>query len=204
MDVTQIASNITGSTGRSQSAANLSSDDFFKLLITQLTNQDPLEPTSNQELLQQISSIRDIELSTTLTQSLQRLAGQQQFGSASTLIGQYVTSVPGADGNVRAGVVVGVKFDSSGEPTLQLSTGVELAMNQLASIVSPIQASEAMVGKLVTGFDRRNLAEPEMVEGLVTAVRVEGGGEVFLELDSGDEVRLRDVMTRRATVEGMA
>ena len=112
--------------------------------------------------------------------------------------------MPGADGNVRAGVVVGVKFDSSGEPTLQLSTGVELAMNQLASIVSPIQASEAMVGKLVTGFDRRNLAEPEMVEGLVTAVRVEGGGEVFLELDSGDEVRLRDVMTRRATVEGIA
>ena len=204
MDVTQIASNITGAAGTSQSAADLSGDDFFKLLITQLTNQDPLEPTSNQELLQQISSIRDIELSTTLTESLQRLAGQQQFGSASTLIGQYVTSVPGADGNVHAGVVVGVKFDSSGQPTLQLSTGVELAMNQLASIVSPIQASEAMVGDLVTGFDRRNLAEPEVLEGLVTAVRVEDGGEVFLELDSGDDVRLRDVMTRRATVEGMA
>lgn len=204
MDVTQIASNITGATGTSQSAASLSSDDFFKLLITQLTNQDPMEPTSNQELLQQISSIRDIELSTTLTESLQRLAGQQQFGSASTLIGKYVTSVPGADGNVNAGVVVGVKFDSSGQPTLQLSTGVELAMNQLASIVSPIQASEAMVGKFVTGIDRRNLVEPEMVEGLVTAVRVEDGGEVFLELDSGDDVRLRDVMTRRATVGGMA
>ncbi len=197
MDVTQIASNFTGATGASRSASNLSSDDFFKLLITQLTNQDPMEPTSNQELLQQISSIRDIELSTTLTESLQRLAGQQQFGSASTLIGQYVTSVAGSDGNVLAGTVVAVKFDSQGLPTLQLSNGVELEMSQLSSIVSPVQAGEAMVGRLVTGLDRRNPAEPEVIEGLVTAVRVAEGGEVFLELDSGDDIRLRDVVATK-------
>lgn len=197
MDVTQIASHVTGVTGASRSAAGLSSDDFFKLLITQLTNQDPMEPTSNQELLQQISSIRDIELSTTLTESLQRLAGQQQFGSASTLIGQYVTSVPGTDGNVQAGTVVAVKFDSQGLPRLQLSNGVELEMSQLASIVSPVQAAESMVGRLVTGLDRRNPAEPEVIEGLVTAVRVTEGGEVFLELDSGDDIRLRDVVATK-------
>ena len=194
MDVTQIASNVTGVTGASRSAANLSSDDFFKLLITQLTNQDPMEPTSNEELLQQISSIRDIELSTTLTESLQRLAGQQQFGSASTLIGQYVTSVAGSDGSVQAGTVVAVKFDSQGLPRLQLSNGVELEMSQLASIVSPVQAGEAMVGRLVTGLDRRDPAEPEVIEGLVSAVRVAEGGEVFLELDSGNDIRLRDVV----------
>ncbi len=197
MDVTQIAGNVTGSAGANRSASNLSSDDFFKLLITQLTNQDPMEPTSNQELLQQISSIRDIELSTTLTESLQRLAGQQQFGSASTLIGQYVTSVAGSDGNVLAGTVVAVKFDSQGLPTLQLSNGVELEMSQLSSIVSPVQAGEAMVGRLVTGLDRRNPAEPEVIEGLVTAVRVAEGGEVFLELDGGDDIRLRDVVATK-------
>lgn len=197
MNVTQIASNVTGVTGASRSAANLSSDDFFKLMITQLTNQDPMEPTSNQELLQQISSIRDIELSTTLTESLRRLAGQQQFGSASTLIGQYVTSVAGSDGNVQAGMVVAVKFDSQGLPRLQLSSGVELEMSQLASIVSPVRAAESMVGRLVTGLDRRNPAEPEVIEGLVTAVRVTEGGEVFLELDSGDDIRLRDVVATK-------
>ncbi|MCH7924020.1 MAG: hypothetical protein IIC51_00660 [Planctomycetes bacterium] len=197
MNVTQIASNVTGVTGASRSAANLSSDDFFKLMIAQLTNQDPMEPTSNQELLQQISSIRDIELSTTLTESLRRLAGQQQFGSASTLIGQYVTSVAGSDGNVQAGMVVAVKFDSQGLPRLQLSSGVELEMSQLASIVSPVRAAESMVGRLVTGLDRRNPAEPEVIEGLVTAVRVTEGGEVFLELDSGDDIRLRDVVATK-------
>ena len=197
VDVTQIASNVTGVTAVSRSAANLSSDDFFKLLITQLTNQDPMEPTSNQELLQQISSIRDIELSTTLTESLQRLAGQQQFGSASTLIGRYVTGVAGSDGKVQAGTVVAVKFDSQGRATLQLSNGIELEMSQLSSIVSPVQAGEAMVGHLVTGLDRRNPAEPKVIEGLVTAVRVAEGGEVFLELDSGDDIRLRDVVATK-------
>ncbi len=46
----------------------LGSSDFLKLMLTQLTNQDPLEPTGNEELLRQISSIREIELSTTLTE----------------------------------------------------------------------------------------------------------------------------------------
>lgn len=197
MDVTQIAGNVSGAPAASRSASNLSSDDFFKLLITQLTNQDPMEPTSNEELLQQISSIRDIELSMTLTESLQRLAGQQQFGSASTLIGRYVTSVPGSDGTVQAGTVVAVKFDSHGLPRLQLSNGVELEMSQLASIVSPVQAGEAMVGRLVTGLDRRDPAEPEVIEGLVSAVRVAEGGEVFLELDSGNDIRLRDVVATK-------
>lgn len=203
MDVTQIASNVSAAPEASRSASDLSSDDFFKLLIAQLTNQDPMEPTSNEELLQQISSIRDIELSTTLTASLQKLAGQQQFGSASTLIGQYVTSVADNHGNVKAGTVVGVKFDPQGQPTLQLSSGIELDMSQLASIVSPVQAGETMVGRQVTGLDRRNSAEPEVIEGLVTAVRVAEGGEVILELDSGDDLRLRDVMaTNQNVLEG--
>ncbi len=203
MDVTQIASNVSGAPEASRSASDLSSDDFFKLLIAQLTNQDPMEPTSNAELLQQISSIRDIELSTTLTASLQKLAGQQQFGSASMLIGQYVTSVADSHGNVKEGTVVGVKFDPQGRPTLQLSSGIELDMSQLASIVSPVQAGETMVGRQITGLDRRNPAEPEVIEGLVTAVRVAEGGEVILELDSGDDLRLRDVMaTNQNVLEG--
>jgi flagellar basal-body rod modification protein FlgD len=69
----------------------LGGDSFFKLLIAQLSNQDPLEPTSNQELLQQISSIRDIELSTSLTNSLRTLTEQQRVGSGAALIGQFVS-----------------------------------------------------------------------------------------------------------------
>ncbi len=40
----------------------LGSTEFFKLIITDLLNQDPLNPTDNQKLLEQISLIRDIEM----------------------------------------------------------------------------------------------------------------------------------------------
>ena len=89
--------------------ADLRSEDFFQLLITQLTNQDPFEPTENEDLLRQISSIRDIELSTVLTNSLHLLTGQQRFSSASSLIGRHVTGLPDADGAVMRGMGVGIR-----------------------------------------------------------------------------------------------
>ena len=82
----------------------LRSEDFLSLMIAELQNQDPLQPASNEELMQQIATIRDMELSVTLTDSIRQLAdqqtavngaitalvSQQRFGSASTLIGKYV------------------------------------------------------------------------------------------------------------------
>ena len=89
----------TAAPQNSAAFADLGSQDFLKLMLTELTNQDPLQPTDNEALLRQISSIRDIEMSTSLTDTLQKLAGQQQIGAASSVIGQFVTGVPGADGS---------------------------------------------------------------------------------------------------------
>lgn len=203
MDIAQLTGQAdVGAVPTDRSTAGLTSDDFFKLLISQLTNQDPLEPTSNDELLKQISSIRDIELSTTLTESLQKLTGQQQFGSASMLIGQYVRSLPDENGMVQAGVVTAVKFDGTGKPALQLSNGAELGMESVATIESPARAAEALIGRAVLGLDRRTPSAPEPVDGLVTAVRAGEGGEFILELDTGDDLRLSDVIsTDFATAE---
>ena len=41
--------------------SQLDSQDFFKLIIANLTNQDPLEPMDNQQLLEQIASLRQME-----------------------------------------------------------------------------------------------------------------------------------------------
>lgn len=176
------------------SVTDLGSQDFFKLLITQLTNQDPLEPTGNEELLRQIASIREIELSTTLTESLQALTGQQSFASASSLIGQYVTGIPGENGVVDGGVVVGIRFAEGGRPVLQLSNGIEMPLEQVGTIESPLAFAQALVGREVVGIDRRNPSEPELVEGLVTGVAVAATGEAMLELDTGQDLRLSDLI----------
>ena len=178
-----------------ESLPGLGSQDFLNLLVAQLTNQDPLDPTSNQELFQQISSIREIELSSTLTDSLRSLTGQQRFSSASSLIGQYVTSLPDPTGLADRGVVVGVRFAADGQPILLLGSGAELHLDRLSTIESPLRAGEALVGQKIIGVDRRDLSDPRAVEGVVTGVRMDDGGDVVLELDSGDDLRLADVMT---------
>lgn len=177
--------------------ADLGSDDFFKLLVTQLTSQDPLAPTDNAELLKQIASIRDIEVNTTLSESLRALTGQQNIGSASGLLGQHITSMPDGNGLVQTGIVAGVRFDASG-PVLILSSGVEVPLTNVAVVQPPGRAAEALIGQSITGLDRRDPKNSKPVEGLVTAVKQDGNGEWLLELDTGDDVRFRDVLSATA------
>ncbi len=181
--------------GAPSSFADLGSADFLKLLIMQLRNQDPLEPMGNAELLEQISSVRQIELSTTLTDALRVLTGQQRFASASSLIGQYVTGVSSEDGSAQSGIVVGVRFAEGGRPILQLANGSEMPLEQVSTIEPPLRAAEALVGQAIIGLDRRDPANPELVEGVVTAARIEAQGEVLLEIDTGQSLRFRDLVT---------
>jgi len=175
--------------------ASLGTQDFLKLMLTELTNQDPLEPTDNEALLRQISSIRDIEMSTSLTDSIRQLTGHQQIGSASALIGQFVSGLPGEDGSIAAGLVMGVRFAEGGKPLLQLSSGAEIPLESVASVIPAQQAAEQLVGATVMGVDRRKSGEPEIVEGVVSGVSQTGTGEVLVELDTGANLRLRDVLT---------
>ncbi len=173
--------------------SELGGDDFLKLLIIQITNQDPLEPVSNEDMLRQMASIRDIEVSTTLAQSLRQLTQQQRFGSASSLIGRYVTSVPDGEGQSHSGLVTGVRFESDGRAVLRLESGEEVPIEQVQSVETALHAAEGLIGKMVLGFDRRDLDNVREVQGLVTAVQAGERNEVYLELDTGDQLRFRDV-----------
>lgn len=108
---------------------DLQSEDFFGLLIAQLQSQDPLKPTDNQTLLNQMSSIRQMEQSTTLTKTLSSLAAEQRFGSTAGLIGQFVEgAVKDSGGNSVAinGVVTSVRYEDDGSAILELHNGREL------------------------------------------------------------------------------
>src|SRR3712207_9030077 len=66
----------------------LKTEDFIKMMITQLQNQDPMEPAKNQELLAQMSQIGQLQSATTLQESLKGMVTQNQIGSAAALIGK--------------------------------------------------------------------------------------------------------------------
>ena len=185
-----------GQTERNAASA-LGGDDFFELLIAQLVNQDPLEPTSNQDLLNQISSIRDIELSTSLSDSLTMLTQQQRFASAGSLIGNFVS---GQDqgGQEASGTVAAVRFDASGQAILELEDGTRLSLDSVESIRGGGDAGESLVGRFVTGVDRTDPASPRVIEGIVTEVTKNEAGEMAAELDTGESLPLTSVIDARA------
>src|SRR5882757_1754245 len=68
----------------------LKTEDFIKMMITQLQNQDPMQPAKNEELLAQMSQIGQLQTSTELQESLKSMTLQNQIGSSSNLIGKEV------------------------------------------------------------------------------------------------------------------
>jgi len=71
--------------------AALTSDDFMKLLLTQLQNQDPSEPTSNEELLNQLSSMQSLASSIELGDTLEEIISNQQLTDGANFLGSLVT-----------------------------------------------------------------------------------------------------------------
>ena len=133
---------------------DLSSEDFFGLLIAQLQSQDPLKPTDNQTLMTQMSTIRQMESSSQLNKTLQNLSAEQRFGSTSALIGHYVVgSLNDSGGNpvTVQGVVTGVHFDSDGSAILELHNGVNLPTSKVTEVTLvenlPQEIQQQLVGQ---------------------------------------------------------
>ena len=96
--------------------SEINSDAFLELLITELQNQDPLEPLSNQEIVQQLSQIREIESNLQLTDTLESVRLGQNLAMANGLIGRLVAGLTD-DSEPIAGRVGGVSI-VDGEPRL--------------------------------------------------------------------------------------
>lgn len=94
-----------------------SRQEFMKLLLAQVTHQDPLKPMDNAELMQQISGLETMARLEDLSHSLEAL-GRQQALSAGSLLGRRV-EMDSDDGTVT-GVVESVRW-SDGEPALVVS-----------------------------------------------------------------------------------
>ena len=123
----------------SQSASQLHSkkmelktDDFIKLMVTQLQHQDPMEPAKNQELLAQMSQIGQLQSSTTMQEMLKGLSLQNQIGSSGQLIGKMVSGLDAQD-EQATGLVSSVRV-RDGQVYLELDNGKTLRMDRVTAI----------------------------------------------------------------------
>ncbi len=108
---------VGGAQGTSQGASmakaandTLGKDDFLKILITQLTHQNPLEPMEDKEFIAQMAQFSSLEQMTNIATGMENLANFSMINAVS-FIDRSVSYVDG-DGAVQEGVVTGVAFDN--------------------------------------------------------------------------------------------
>lgn len=130
--ISGIGSATSSSAAASRSIGEISPEEFLQLLITQLQNQDPFEPVKNQDLLQQMSAVRQLQSNIELQQTLEDITLQQQISSAGALIGKLVQ---GLDGNLDRvnGLVTSVAVQS-GQVYLELDNGNHIKLQNVQRV----------------------------------------------------------------------
>lgn len=89
--------------GERQVKQFLDKDDFMKILITQLTHQDPTEPLKDQEFIAQMAQFSSLEQMMNMGNEIAKVSVLLNRSQAFSLLGKTVT-VRAGEGNVT-GVV---------------------------------------------------------------------------------------------------
>ena len=151
-----MSNTINGTTAKTNSSNNLSGsqgiktndtlgkDDFLKLLVAQMQNQDPLNPTDNKESIAQLAQFSSLEQMNNIATSMDALNKSMSFFSqqsaltqGSAMIGKWASGVD-TDGVTKIeGTVEAVKW-LDGDPKLQIrkedGTVVDLEMGLITLV----------------------------------------------------------------------
>jgi flagellar basal-body rod modification protein FlgD len=115
--------------------SEMATEDFIRIIFTELTNQDPLQPNDTSALLDQLNSIRSIESDLKLTEQLQSLVTENQLASASGMIGKFIGGRT-ADLERVTGFVVSV-IKQGEEIVLELDSGLTVPIENVETVIDP-------------------------------------------------------------------
>lgn len=136
------ASSLVDSTVREPTRGfnEISSEDFMSMILSELSNQDPLEPNDTEALLNQISTIRNIESDEAMLDSLSGMVDSNEFASAANLIGTLISGI--SETNTRvADVVLSVSRTEEG-PVLNLFDGSRVPFENVDEVVAPLSLDD--------------------------------------------------------------
>jgi flagellar basal-body rod modification protein FlgD len=115
--------------------SEMSTEDFIRIIFTELSSQDPFQPNDSAALLEQLNSIRSIESDMQLTERLESLVSENQLASASGMIGKFIGGLT-EDNNRVAGFVVSV-IRQGDSITLELDNGWLVPITGVETVIDP-------------------------------------------------------------------
>ncbi|TGE40005.1 flagellar hook capping protein [Desulfosporosinus fructosivorans] len=144
---TTLRTNTTNNTNGSQDIVtndSLGKDDFLKLLIAEMQNQDPLNPTDNKDSIAQLATFSSLEQMNNIAASMDALdstmslfSQQSSLMQGAAMIGKWVSGVDTDGETIIEGTVETVKW-LDGDPKLQIrkedGTLVDLEMGLITLV----------------------------------------------------------------------
>jgi len=197
----------SSSTSSSSSSSSLGKNDFLQLLVTQLNNQNPLDPQDNSEFVAQLAQFSQVEGMENLNASVNTITSgfqSSQALQASSLVGRSVvdtsTGITGAVKLPEAGTETTVSvYDSAGAVVKKINLGAQEAGN----VTFEWDGTDTNGTKLAAGtytfkatatIDDTKTALSTYMPATVSSVTLgQDGGEMTLNLAGMGSVKLSQV-----------
>jgi flagellar basal-body rod modification protein FlgD len=135
----------------------VNADTFLQLLVSELQNQDPDNPTDPTQFLTQTAEFEEVEELNAVQTSVTGLVSAQQSSSATSMLGTQVTGSNSA-GTAVSGIVTGVQLTSNG-PVLTVGSNL-VPYSSVTSVALPGESSSG-AGTAATGTTTPSTAGTE-------------------------------------------
>lgn len=121
--------------GVSKANQEYNSELFMKLLVTQLSNQDPSSPMDSSQMVAQTAQLASMEQLTSLNKTTTGNYQAQMQSTATSMLGKSV-SWTDSDGTAQTGKVASIAFSSTGTPQLTVGSST-IALTAVTGVTAP-------------------------------------------------------------------
>ncbi len=159
---------------------SLGQDEFMRLMVAQLSNQDPTKPLDNAEFLSQLAQFGTVNGITELQTSFSSLSSSLQSNQAlqaSTLVGRSVL-VPSNTVNLESGGVVDGEIELSGS-TGELNLLIKNSSGQVVKELGLGAQAEGDISFKWDGLDDSGAAVPAGQYSIVAEAAIDGETQVM-------------------------
>ena len=113
----------------------LDQDDFFKILVTQLANQDPMEPLKDAEFIGQMAQFTSLEQTKMIQSDIAQMRTQQQVLQAMGYVG-HEALIHSSGLGMLTGIIEGFDIEN-GTPKVIIGAN-KFDLSEIAAIRLPI------------------------------------------------------------------